>query len=48
LLVSLWDEGGGSTWQPFYRGAKMVAEQPTHVVIAPLLCRKGVVVELKG
>jgi hypothetical protein len=22
LLVSLWDEGGGSPWQPFYRGAK--------------------------
>jgi hypothetical protein len=22
LLISLWDEGGGSPWQPFYRGAK--------------------------
>jgi hypothetical protein len=22
LLVSLWDEGGGSPWHPFYRGAK--------------------------
>jgi hypothetical protein len=22
LLVSLWDEGEGSPWQPFYRGAK--------------------------
>jgi hypothetical protein len=22
LLVSLWDEGGDSPWQPFYRGAK--------------------------
>jgi hypothetical protein len=20
--MSLWDEGGGSPWQPFYRGAK--------------------------
>jgi hypothetical protein len=25
----------------------MVAGQPTHVAIAPLLCPKGVVVELK-
>jgi hypothetical protein len=25
----------------------MVAERPTHVVIAPLLCPNGVVVELK-
>jgi hypothetical protein len=23
LLVCLWDEGGGSTWQSFYRGAKV-------------------------
>jgi hypothetical protein len=23
LLVSLWDEGGGSPWQSFYRGAKV-------------------------
>jgi hypothetical protein len=23
LLVSLWDEGGGSPWQQFYRGAKV-------------------------
>jgi hypothetical protein len=22
LLVSLWDEGEGSPWQTFYRGAK--------------------------
>jgi hypothetical protein len=22
LLMSLWDEGGGSPWKPFYRGAK--------------------------
>jgi hypothetical protein len=22
LLVNLWDEGEGSPWQPFYRGAK--------------------------
>jgi hypothetical protein len=22
LLVSLWDEAGGSPWQPFYRGVK--------------------------
>jgi hypothetical protein len=22
LLVILWDEGEGSPWQPFYRGAK--------------------------
>jgi hypothetical protein len=22
LLTNLWDEGGGSPWQPFYRGAK--------------------------
>jgi hypothetical protein len=23
VLVSLWDEGGGSPWQSFYRGAKV-------------------------
>jgi hypothetical protein len=23
MLVSLWDEGRGSPWQPFYRGAKV-------------------------
>jgi hypothetical protein len=29
LLVSLWDEGEGSPWQPFYRGAKRWAgDQP--------------------
>jgi hypothetical protein len=22
LLMSLWDEGEGSPWQPFYKGAK--------------------------
>jgi hypothetical protein len=53
--VSLWDEGGGSPWQPFYRGAKgwvacwprMVAGWLAHVASAPPLCPKGVVVELK-
>jgi hypothetical protein len=44
LLVSLWDERGGSPWQPFYRGAK---GWPAHVASAPKLYLKGVVVELK-
>jgi hypothetical protein len=48
LLVSLWDEGEGSPWEPFYRGAKRwSAGQPAHVAIAHLLYPKGVVVELK-
>jgi hypothetical protein len=52
--MSLWDEGGGSPWQPFYRGAKgvasrprMVAGQPAHLATIPPLCPKGVVVEIK-
>jgi hypothetical protein len=46
--VSLWDEGGGSPWQPFYRGVKgWLAERPAHVAKAPQFCPKGVVVELK-
>jgi hypothetical protein len=50
--MSSWDEGEGSPWQPFYRGArggrpaKKVAGWPAHVAIAPPLCPKGVVVEL--
>jgi hypothetical protein len=48
LLVSLWDEEGGSPWQPLYRGAKgCPAGRPAHVASARKLCPKGVVVELK-
>jgi hypothetical protein len=52
--VSLWDEGEGSPWQPFYRGSqglasqpRMVAGWPVHVAKAHPFCPKGVVVELK-
>jgi hypothetical protein len=55
LLVSLWDEGGGSPQQPFYRGSqevagrpRMVAGSPAHGAIAPLHCPKDVAVELKS
>jgi hypothetical protein len=52
--VSLWDEGGGSPWQPFYRGSqevvgrrRMVVGRPAHVAKAPPFYPKGAVVELK-
>jgi hypothetical protein len=55
MLVSLWDEGGGSPWQALLyerQGVavwpRKVAGRPTHVAIAPPLCMKVVVVELKG
>jgi hypothetical protein len=53
FLVNLWDEGGGSPWQRFYRGAKgWIASQRevvgrlAHVGKAPLLFPKVVVVEV--
>jgi hypothetical protein len=54
MLVSLWDEGGGSPWQAILQGSQGVAGRPskvvgrpTHVAIAPPLCTKVVVAELK-
>jgi hypothetical protein len=49
--MNLWDEGGGSPWQPFHRGAKGWPAGrgwwPAHVAKAPPFRPKGVVVELK-
>jgi hypothetical protein len=48
LPVSLWDEGGGSPWQSFYRGAKVwPAGRPAHVAKSSPICPKGAVVEIK-
>jgi hypothetical protein len=54
MLVSSWDEGGGSPWQALLYGRQGVAgwprkvvTQPAHVAIAPPLCTKVVVVDLK-
>jgi hypothetical protein len=56
LLVSLRDEGGGSPWKSFYRGAKLwsvsqgrwPAGRPAHVAKSSLICPQGAVVEIKS
>jgi hypothetical protein len=54
MLVSLWDEGGGSLWQALLYGhqgvasrPRKVSSRPAHVAIAPPLCPKVMVVEVK-
>jgi hypothetical protein len=47
MLVSIWDEGGGSPWQALLYGPQGVAGRPAHVAKVPPLCTKVVVVELK-
>jgi hypothetical protein len=51
LLVSLWDEGGGTPWQLFYRGAKVwpagLGRWPAHVAKSSPICPQGAVVEIK-
>jgi hypothetical protein len=51
--VSLWDEGGVSPWQSFYRGAKVAGQprkvvgRPAHVAKSSLMCPQCAVVEIK-
>jgi hypothetical protein len=52
--VSLWDEGGGSPWQSFYRGAKVWptgqgrwSGGPDHVAKSSPICPQGAVLEIK-
>jgi hypothetical protein len=47
FLVSFWDEGEGSPWQPFYMGAKGWAAGQGRLAKAPPLFPKVVVVEVK-